>query len=477
MIAKIVALALFALMTVTLGVIGMRRSRTFNDFFLGGGKVGSLMTAFTYGAAYFSAVLFIGFAGKIGWAFGYSGLWIAVGNGLIGVLAVWWLMGWRIKKMATETQATTMAEFFEKRYQSKFLKYFSSLIIFIFLIPYSAAVFIGLSYLFKANFNIAYWQALVFMGLFTAIYLVLGGYKSITLVDVMFGIIMVVGSIVLLWSVLAKGGGLAGMTARLAAIQPQLTQWVGPPGVWPLVALVFLTSVAPFGMPQLIQKFYAIRDKKAVRVGMIASTLFALLISGAAYFTGAVARLFIAPDNAPQAFSNGKPIFDAVIPVLFATIIPGALSVLLLLLILAASMSTLAALVLISSSTVTKDLYAGFINPHASDRRLITLMRIFSAFFILLSVIMAYFRPATIVAILGMSWGAIGSAFLGPFVWGLLSKRAGKWGAMTSSVAGLATCITLSLTGWPSPEAGTIGMLVSLAVNPLVSIFLPQSGR
>lgn len=473
---KILVISAFALMIVIIGILGLRRTKSFADYFLGGGQIGPIMTAFTYGAAYFSAVLFIGFAGKIGWDFGYSGLWIAVGNSLVGVLGVWWLLGYRIKQMSLEYNVQTMPEYFEKRYGSRGFKLYSSAAIFVFFVPYSAAVFIGLSYLFKINFNIEYTAALLFMGLFTAIYLVMGGYKSMTMIDVIFGIIMAVGSLVLIGSTVGAGGGLGLMTSRLKEFNPDLTAFIGPPGWWPLFSLVFLTSVAPFAMPQLVQKFYAIKDRRSIRIGMVASTLFSILIAAAAYFTGATARLFLTPEKAPAAFVDGQPVFDALMPELLTNVIPESLAILMLLLILSASMSTLAALVLISSSSVAKDLYAGFINPKVSDKKLTLLMRCASAFFVALSVLLAYFKPATIVAILGISWGAIGSAFLGPFVWGILSKRMNLYGAVTSSILGLGTCLTLYFVGMPSPQAGTIGMIVSLAVNPAVSWMTWRSG-
>lgn len=469
MLIKVIVISMYALMIIIIGVLGLRKTRSFSDYFLGGGKVGPWMTAFTYGTAYFSAVLFIGFAGKIGWGFGYSGLWIALGNAFIGVLGVWWILGYRIKKMSVEYKVSTMSEYFEKRYKSKFLKIFSSILIFVFFVPYSAAVFMGLSYLFQSNFNIDYTLALVFMGTFTAIYLVLGGYRSMTIIDVVFGLIMSVGVVILLWCTIGKGQGFANITANLSSINPKLTQVVGPPGLWALFSLVFLTSVAPFAMPQLVQKFYAIKDKKSIRIGMIASTLFALLIGGVAYFIGATSRIFLTPENSPNAFTDGKPIFDAIMPELLVNVVPEALTILILLLILSASMSTLAALVLVSSSSVAKDIYAGFINKNVSDKKLTLLMRILSAFFVCLSVVLAYFRPATIVSILGISWGAIGSVFLGPFIWGLFTKKVNKFGAISSSILGLGTCLVLYFMKYPSPQAGTIGMIVSLIVNPLFS--------
>jgi len=126
--------------------------------------------------------------------------------------------------------------------------------------------------------------------------------------------------------------------------------------------------------------------------------------------------------------------------------------------------------VLISSSSVVKDLYAGFINPSVADRKLTRLMRVLSAAFVLISVVLAYLRPATIVTILSVSWGAIGSFFLGPFVWGLISRKATKFGAIGSAVLGLGTCLGLAAAGMAPPEAGTIGMIVSFASTPLLSL-------
>jgi len=231
MLVKWSVIIAYCLMIVVVGIIGLRKTRSFSDFFLGGSKIGAWMTAFSYGTAYFSAVLFIGFAGKIGWGFGYSGLWIAAGNALIGVLLVWWLLGPRIKEMSESYQVVTMGEFFQKRYNSNFLKIFSSVSVFVFFIPYSAAVFIGLSYLFKSNFNMEYWMALAFMGVFTAVYLVLGGYKSMTMVDMIFGIIMIIGAVILIAFTIRAGGGLGSMTERLASINPKLVETVGPPGI------------------------------------------------------------------------------------------------------------------------------------------------------------------------------------------------------------------------------------------------------
>lgn len=467
MIANYLVVGAYAALIIIIGLKGMRSTSSYHDFLLGGGKVGPWMTAFSYGTAYFSAVLFIGFAGKLGWGFGLSALWIAIGNTLIGVLGVWLLLGNRIKKVTDSLDVKTMPEYLEARFNSPFLKGYTALAIFLFFVPYTAAVFMGLSYLFESTFQLPYSMILLSIGIFTGIYLIMGGYKSMAMMDVIFGIIMTIGVIVLLWFNIKKGGGLPDIVSSLKAIEPKLVAPVGPPGIIPLISLIFLTSVAPFAMPQLLQKFYAVRDKKAVRVGMIASTVFALLVTGVAYFTGALTRIFLSPASSPGAFGEGgAPVFDALIPELLTTVIPSALTVIILLLILSASMSTLAALVLIASSTVTKDFYHGFINRNASDSALTKLARLSSGCFIILSMILAWLKPAVIVTILSISWGAIASVFLGPFIWGLFCRKLEKPGAVTASILGLGTCMVLFFLWGPAkvPQAASIGMLVSLTV-------------
>ncbi len=475
MAVKMIVLALYTITIIAFGIIGAKKTKTFSDFLLGGGKVGPWMSAFSYGTAYFSAVIFIGFAGKVGWAFGYSGVWIGFFNALVGVLLVWKLLAWRVKQASMKYNISTMSEFLEARYNSKNIKLFASIVIFVFLIPYSAAVFQGLSYLFESSLpGLEYWHAVVFMGLFTALYLSLGGYKTMASLDMFFGIVMVLGVIMMIIFTLSGADGFSNITSKLNSVNPELTSVVGPPGWWPLLSLVFLTSVAPFAMPQLIQKFLAIRDEEAVKTGMIASTAFALLIGCVAYFVGSTGRFFINAGNTPQAFSDGAPIFDKLMPELLMRIIPDYLFVIILVLLLSASMSTLASLVLISSSTLSKDFYQGFINKNVSDAKLTLITRIASIVFVTLSVVMALFKIDTIVAILGVSWGAIGSAFLGPFLWGILGTKTNKYGAYASFAAGLGTTLALYLYHGPSysPQAGTIGMMVSLAVNPVVSLII-----
>ncbi len=477
MIFSYVMVALYTFLVIAIGLAGARATRSFSDFLLGGRSVGPWMTAFSYGTAYFSAVLFVGFAGKVGWSFGFSGLWIALGNSLVGVMLVWLLLGKRIRQAAIELRVHTLPEYLEARYSSRFLKAFSSIVIFVFLIPYSAAVFIGLTYLLKTTFAIPYERMLLFMGILTGIYLVSGGYRSMAAVDVYLGIIMILGVLVLVGSSVSQAGSLGAVVQKLRAIHPALVAPVGPPGFWPLLSLVILTSLGPFAMPQLVQKFYAIKDEAAIRRGMIVSTVFAVIATFGAYFTGALTRFFLSPQTHPGAWARASDgtmtlIPDALMPEMLRTVVPGPLSAVILLLVLAASMSTLASLVLASASALAKDLYHGFLNPGASDRSLTRAIRISSGSFIVISMAVAYLRPAIIVTMISVSWGAIAAVMLGPFVGGLLSQRITKTAAIAGSMLSLALCFFL-FHAWGErmvPQAASLSMASSLVLPPLLSL-------
>ena len=143
MIFSIVLLPIFMLGMVLIGIWGMKKTKTLNDFFLGGRTIGPWISAFAYGTTYFSAVLFIGFAGQFGWALGMNALWIAAGNTIIGGLLAWLVLGRRTRRMTQNINAMTMPEFLCERYQAKAIKAISAVIIFVFLLPYSAAAFKG----------------------------------------------------------------------------------------------------------------------------------------------------------------------------------------------------------------------------------------------------------------------------------------------------------------------------------------------
>jgi SSS family solute:Na+ symporter len=464
----VVLLVAFLVMMVGIGVWGMRKTSTVQDFFLGGRSIGPWISAFAYGTTYFSAVVFIGFAGKLGWGYGLDVLWIAAGNAVGGALLSWLVLGRRTRRMTQNLDAMTMPEFLEGRFEARALKVASALIIFVFLLPYTASIFKGLAHLFEANFHISYGVALLLMIAVTGVYLILGGYFAVTITDFIQGIIMLAGSVAMIGVLVGKGGGLVAAITSVAERYPVHVPAARQPSGWLLLALVFMTSFGTWGLPQMVQKFYAVKSEAVIKKAAIVTMLFSIVIVFAAYFGGALTHLFY---DQP-ILVGGKPDFDRLIPDMMVRQLPAGLMALILLLVLSASMSTLASLVLVSSSAIAIDLYQGHINPAVDRRKTLLLMRVLSGLFIIVSFLIARFELAFIITLMSLSWGVVAGAFMAPYFYGLYWKRttrAGVWAGMLTG-ATLAIILFFALGPARSPIASSLAMLVPFAVVPLVSL-------
>ena len=466
---SIALLIIFLVGMLAIGFWGMKKTLTIGDFFLGSRSIGPWISAFAYGTTYFSAVLFIGFAGEIGWGFGLKGLWIALGNALVGSWLAWIVLGKRTRRMTQNLDAMTMPEFFHERYNDKSLKIIAAITIFVFLIPYSASIFKGLGYLFEANFNIPYDIALLIMIVVTGIYLIMGGYFAVTLADFIQGIIMIVGAIAMVIVLVSKAGGLS---AALSTILQNYTRHV-PPGKQPsnllLMGLIFMTSFGVWGMPQMVQKFYAVKNEGLIKKAALVTMVFAVVITFSAYFTGAMSHIFY--DKIPVL--AGKPAFDRLIPGLLTIYLPEKLMALILLLVLSASMSALSSLILVSASAVTIDLYKGHVNPKISKENSPVMMRFLSAIFVVVSYFIARHEFTLIVTLMSLSWGVIAGSFMAPYIYGLYWKRVTRAGAMAGIFAGMSVAIILFFVMGPdkSPIASSIAMIVPFVVIPVVTVF------
>lgn len=487
MVVKLAVLVLYVAAMLYLGYVGMRRTRTVGDFFLGGRTIGPWISAFAYGTTYFSAVLFVGYAGKLGWGFGPSTLWIVAGNTVVGSLLAWMVLARRTRVMTAKLGAMTMPEFFEARYGSPALRVVSALVIFVFLVPYSASVYMGLSYLFEVNLGISFVYALTLMAALTGVYLMMGGYFALTLTDFLRGIVEIFGSIFMVVYLVMQVGGFGAAWDKSWALSypgfgpvslPAAADLVPPaqfPGWVILASLVIITSIGPWGMPQMVQKFYSLKSEHDVTRAMIVATGFALVISFAAYFSGGLTHLFY--QALPVDPSTGKGSVDYLMPHLLTEMIPEWAALLILLLVLSASMSSLSSLVLVSSSSIAIDLYSRTSNPKPSPESTMRLLRVLCGVFILASLVIALSRPIFILSLMAISWGAIGGAFLAPYVYGLFLPWANRAGALAGLFSGLGTALVLYvLWGEPGvPVAGAAAMIVPMVVLPLVSLLTRSS--
>lgn len=475
-------LAFFALM-LGVGFYCRRHATNVNGFVLAGRSVGPWLTAFAYGTTYFSAVIFVGYAGQFGWKYGLSATWIGLGNALLGSLLAWVVLGRRTRLMTQHFESATMPEFFGRRYDSPNLKLGASAIIFIFLIPYTASLYNGLSRLFGMAFGIDYTYCIVIMAVLTGVYVIAGGYMATAVNDFIQGLIMLVGIVAVIAAVLKSGGGfmasvtsLAKVTDDAAASQPGVFASFFGPDPLNLLGVVILTSMGTWGLPQMTQKFYAIKSEKAIDKGTVISTLFATVIAGGCYFLGGFGRVFYQNPNA-----GGAPSYDAIIPSMISSLSPFLIGVVVIL-VFSASMSTLSSLVMTSASTLTLDFIRGSLCKEMDEKKQLLAIRVLIVVFIALSVVLAILQYkigfAFIAQLMGISWGALAGSFLAPFLYGLYWKKATKAACWVNFVfaSGLMVLNMFFRGRFPvllqSPiNAGAFAMVAGLLIVPLVSAF------
>ncbi len=474
MVAKVLLLVIFFAVMIGIGIYARKHATNVNGFVLGGRSVGPWLTAFAYGTSYFSAVVFVGYAGQFGYRYGMASTWIGIGNALLGSLLAWVVLGRRTRIMTKHLKSMTMPDFFAKRYDSKSLRVAASMIAFIFLIPYTASVYNGLSNLFGMAFDIDYRLCVIVMAVLTGVYVIIGGYMATALNDLVQGIIMLFGIVAVIAAVLNGHGGFMSAVKELAAVPSEVmpgayTSFFGPDPL-NLLGVVILTSLGTWGLPQMIQKFYAIKDERAVHTGTIISTLFAVVVSGGCYFLGGFSQI-----SGVTPAADGKVAYDTIIPLMLSSL-PDILIGIVIVLVLSASMSTLSSLVLTSSSTLTLDFIKPLFVKDMDEKKQLVWMRVLLAFFILLSVVIALDPPAFIAQLMGISWGALAGAFLAPFLYGLYWKgvtRAAVWASFICGVGITVSNMFLKYIASPI-NAGAIAMIAGLVVVPVVSLLTPK---
>lgn len=485
-----ILIVLFFALMIAVGLYCRKHATNVDGFVLGGRSVGPWLTAFAYGTSYFSAVIFVGYAGQFGWNFGLASTWIGLGNAFIGSLLAWNILGRRTRVMTQHLNSKTMPDFFQKRYDSNGLKIAASIIVFIFLIPYTASLYNGLSSLFGIAFDIPYWVCILAMAILTGIYVIFGGYMATAINDFIQGIIMLVGIVAVVLAVLNQNGGLMESTALLVEKSDwSYASFFGPDPVF-LIVVVLLTSLGTWGLPQMIGKFYAISNEAAIKKGTIISTIFAIIVAGGCYFLGGFGKLFVSD----EAFAAGGGRFDTIIPTMLSNLSPYIIGIVIVL-VLSASMSTLSSLVLTSASTLTLDVIVPE-KKQSNDKKKIIIMRLLIVFFIALSAVIAILKDSIwansmfIAQMMGVSWGALAGSFLAPFLYGLYWKKTTKAAVWASFAFGVGVTLfqllvsmkIVTLTGGvlgfifkTSLHSGVFAMLGGLLIVPVVSLITKKS--
>ncbi len=513
MIIKLAIIIVFFAVTLAVGIASHRSAKGLDGFVLGGRSVGPWLTAFSFGTAYFSAVIFIGYAGRFGWNFGLASTWIGLGNAFIGSLLAWMVLGRRTRVMTQHLGSRTMPDFFGLRYGSKALRLVAAVIVFVFLIPYTASLFNGLAQLFSASFDLDYTWWVIIMAVLTGVYVIVGGYMGSAINNFIQGLIMLVGIVAVIGAVIGNHGGLTEAIAKLSegttttaagtTFSGAYTSFLGPQPLQ-LLGVVVLTSLGTWGLPQMVGKFYAIKDEGAIKKGTIISTVFAVIVAGGCYFLGGFGRLYA--DNVPMNAAGTAPAsFDAIIPAMLGAV-ESALGTggtwligLVLILVLAASMSTLSSLAMTSASTITLDLVVPLSKKDRGERSHMLVMRVLIAVSVIVAAAIAILVVSNkemasrlyISDLMGISWGTLAGCFLAPFLYGLYWKKTTRAAVWTCYGTGLGITLTqfvlnavlkisfensvLAYFCGSSINAGMLAMVVGLILVPIVSLLTRRS--
>lgn len=489
MIITLCMIVCFFSLMIYVGIRLRKHASDINGFVLGSRSVGPWLSAFAFGTSYFSAVIFVGYAGQFGWNFGLASTWIGLGNAFIGSLLAWSVLGRRTRIMTQHLSCKTMPEFFGARFESKKLKIAASVITFVFLIPYTASLFNGLSRLFSMAFEgVDYSVCVIVMAVLTGIYVLVGGYMATAINDFIQGLIMLVGIVAVIAAVINQNGGLSAAMEDLATGENggwEYASFLGADPVF-LLFVVILTSLGTWGLPQMVGKFYAIKNEESIKMGTVISTLFAIVVAGGCYFLGGFGRLYEV-----DVASEG---YDAIVPKMLSGLPPVLIGVVIVL-VLSASMSTLSSLVLTSGSTVTLDFIAPMFKRELGEKTKMTIMRLFIVAFIVVSSVIAIVQASSknlfIAQMMGVSWGALAGAFLAPFLYGLYFKKTTKAAVVCCFVYGVGLEIFqlfVSL-GWVdisevpvinfiftnSLYSGVFAMVGGLIILPVVSLLTQKT--
>lgn len=472
----VTVMAAYLAVLVLMGLWMGKRTRSAEDFYIGGRQVGPWVTAFSFVAAYFSSVVIVG-GGAFGYRFGMSTLWIAATNVLVGCTLVWIVLGRRLWQFTKRLNTMTIPGFIGKRYGAREAEIIAALIIFAFMIVYNVSVLVGMGRIMEGLMGVPYSTAVLIAGLIILVYVSIGGYLAVVWTSFVQAWIMIFGLLLLTFATLNAVGGLSLANIELAKLDPG---FVETPGVWGwggLVSFALIVSLGVWGMPQLLVRFYSMKSTRVLRLGTVLATLGGAM-AVLPYMTGALSRLLLPPLAGTDV--------DLAIPMLTQQVLSPLGGAIFLAGVMAAGMSTFASVLIIVSGAIVEDLRPGgemrvesAEAPRPAGRpRGVLYGRLASLAAGLISLAIAYRPPGLVLVITAFAWAVIASACLWPVVLGVYWKRGTRAGATWSMVVGAAVALGWMIAGKPFGVHGFIpGVLVSLIVFIVVSLVTKPPAR
>lgn len=452
-------IVVYMFILIGVGLIASRKTRGIADFYLGGRNIGPFVTALSFIAAYFSSVVIIG-GGGFGYKFGMSTLWVGAINVLLGCTLCWIFLGKRLRKYTQKLKTMTIPGFIAERFKAPEARIFSAVIIFILMLIYNVSVLKGMGHIFEVLMQIPYIYGILISGIIIILYVAIGGYLAVVWTSFIQALIMIVGLLLLTSRTLFVVGGLTAANEKLAAIDPGL---LSTPGIWGyagLISFCLIVSFGVWGMPQLVIRFYSIKNTAVLRIGTVVVTIggcLALL----PYLNGAVSRILF------PALKNP----DLAIPTLTKAVLSPLGAAIFLAAVVAAGMSTFAAVLIIVSSAIVRDFWQKGLKKKTDEKKLLRAGRVVSVIAGVISLLIAIKPPGLILVLTAFAWSIIASATLWPILFGIYWRRTTRWGVTTSMFVGSIVALIWMVIGEPFGIHGFIpGISIGLIVIIIVSL-------
>ena len=444
----LIALAIYFIAMLGIGFYAWRKSTADTEgYLLGGRDLGPAVTALSAGASDMSGWLMLGLPGAI-FASGLGQAWIGIGL-VIGAYLNYRLVAPRLRTYTELAgDAITVPDFLEERYhdKSRSLRLISALVIIIFFALYTSAGMVSGGKFAVSALGMDYTTGILLMGGVVVVYTVMGGFLAVSLTDFVQGCIMFLALVMVpIAAYLTLGGGFgSGLAAAEAARGLSLTQMIG--GEVTLVAIISAAAwgLGYFGQPHIIVRFMAIRDVKdmptarRINIGWMTVSLIGAIMTG---FIGAA--WFASKGGAP---ADAETVFLVLAQILFHPFVAGFV----LAAVLAAIMSTISSQLLVTSSSLTEDIYKTFLKRSASERELVTIGRGAVVLVSIVAGLLALDPDSSILSLVGNAWAGFGAAFGPAILFSLRWKRTTKEGVLAGMVVGALVVIGWVLLGWSS---------------------------
>jgi len=460
-----IIVVIFLLINGYVGYVAWRRTKNADDYLVAGRKTHPFIMALSYGATFISTAAIVGFGG-VAANYGMGILWLVFLNIFVGIFIAFVFFGKRTRKMGHNLGALTFPEFLSKRFNSRFIQYFSGAVIFMGMPLYASAVLIGMARFVETTLQIDYNIALVVMAVIVAVYVIFGGIKGVMYTDALQGSIMFFGMIFLMITIYWILGGVTDANQALTnlvnivpanattvATATGFTGWTSMPALespfwWTLVSSLILgVGIGVLSQPQLVVRFMTVQSNKELNRGVLIGGLFIFVITFGAYVVGSLSNVYFFQTTGQTAVQAAGGNLDKVIPTFITAAMPLWFTYLFMVTLLSAAMSTLSAQFHVQGTALGRDIYETIRRKTGGSSVRVARIGILVA--VLIALVLGYILPASIVAVGTSLWfGITAAAFLSIYTAALYWRRATKEGAIAGVVSGSVVSLLWLLLGF-----------------------------